>query len=100
VAEKISGLITVSAGTPGTVEVEYTTPEDYEYDITFEKKIIFIERRGGRELDIPTEELEVKSSQSAVGVDFSPSQEEFINFHKIMIEKAPDSSINVGVSQW
>jgi hypothetical protein len=95
VSQQISELITVSAGTPGNVNIKFIKPSGADYNVYFRGKFVFIEiynykkPPGFSEEDI--EKLGNKSYSSA-SADFEGK--DIADFEMIEIEKREKIKLN------
>lgn len=91
----ISELITVSAGTPGNVKINFVKPEDNEYNIYFKDRMVFVEIYDYKKpVGISDEEFEklVKKSHSSSAVSFEARN--FHGFEVLIIEKEEKIKLN------
>ncbi|MEM5776898.1 MAG: hypothetical protein QXJ06_00425 [Candidatus Aenigmatarchaeota archaeon] len=87
-SELISELITVSAGTPGNVKIIFAKPKDYEYNVYFRDKMVFVDLVSyNKFIGMSNDELKklMNKSYSSSAVEFESKN--FLNFEVIVIEK-------------
>ena len=89
VSQQISELITVSAGTPGDVNIKFLKPYRADYNVYFKGKLVFVEMYNYKKplglSDEDIEKLGAKSSYSSASTEFEAQN--FLNFEIIEIEK-------------
>lgn len=97
VSDGLSELITVSAGTPGNVEINYGKPSDtYEYDLLFGKSFVVVDAKfkaNSLPLGFQKEELEklFRKTSSGTGTEFT-APDSIENFDLIKIKKGFSAS--------
>jgi len=100
ISDTVSGLITVSAGTPGNIRIFYNlsaVSDDYKYDITLGHKYLLVERVGGTDLEIPPDVLEINKSVSTTPIGFFGVNTKVRDVNETWIYKFRDGSIKVGM---
>lgn len=91
-SDSLSELITVSAGTPGDVEIIFQKgSSQYEYNLLLNKRIVFIDSEfsKGLPLGLSSEDMDnlFNKATSSSGVDFDYSENKIVDFYRVKIEK-------------
>ncbi len=95
ISDTISELITVSAGTPGNVNIKFIKPSGYDYDIYFKGKMVYVETYNYKKpIGISNEELEKIGNKSYSSSPVNFEHKNFLNFQIIEIEK--NQKIKIG----
>jgi hypothetical protein len=95
VSDQISELITVSAGTPGNVEISFVKPEGSDYNVYFKGKIVIVEAYNYKKpIGLSDEDLEkiFNKTYSSTSVDLE--SKEFLDFYIIKIQKKEKITID------
>ncbi|MEM2174855.1 MAG: hypothetical protein QXI58_04455 [Candidatus Micrarchaeia archaeon] len=87
-SETISGLVTISAGTPGNVKINFAKPKDYDYNVYFKDRMVFVEIYDYQKpIAVIDEEMKylLNKSHSSSAVYFTARN--FFDFDILVIQK-------------
>lgn len=91
-SDSLSELITVSAGTPGDVQIIFQKGSlQYEYNLLLNKRIVFVDSEflGELPLGLKQEDMDnlFNKTTSSSGVDFDYSENKIVDFYRVKIKK-------------
>lgn len=100
-SDSLSELITVSAGTPGDVEIKFQRKStQYNYNLFFSKRFVFVDSEFSKNLPLGLKQEEMDNlfnrTTSSSGVDFI-SAEKIVDFHRVTINKKYTNKLEVEI---
>jgi len=95
VSQQISELITVSAGTPGNVNIKFVKPSGADYNLYFRGKLVFVEIYNYKKPPgLSEEDIEKLGSKSYSSASADFESRDIADFEMIEIEKREKIKLN------